>query len=84
MMVPHVAAGLGVPSSADHGGLHGAAPPVATATDAVLHHGQQDLLQAVGDRAVGCNTRWPLPVSHLGNSREAHEGVGAVFHLFPT
>ena len=68
MLVPHVAAGLGVPPGTDHGGLHIATPPVAAATDAVLHQGQQGLLQALGHRAMGCNTRWPPPpaVSHLG------------------
>ena len=88
MLVPHVAAGLGVPPGTDHGGLHVATPPIAAATDTVLHHGQQGLLQALGHRAMGCNTRWPPPpaVSHLGATGHSlgrgHSLVPYIVHYF--
>lgn len=51
---PHVAAGDGVSSRADHGRLDGDAPPVAAAAHAVLHHGQQGLLEPIRYGAMSC------------------------------
>lgn len=48
----HVAPGHHVSAGTDHGGLHEGAPPVAATAHAVLHHGQQGLLQLVGHGAV--------------------------------
>lgn len=50
----YVAAGADVSPGADHGGLHGFAPPLVGAADAVADYREQSLLELSGDGTAGC------------------------------